>query len=157
MIKIAVLSDTHGMRTPLFVIEPVLKTADLIIHLGDGANDAKSISPNSKYICVGGNCDYDKQLKDFEVLSVAGKNILITHGHKQDVKSGLDNLAQFAMQNNCSIALFGHTHQVCDTTQNGIRLLNCGSLCYPRGGNNSYMIMLVDETHFIVKTMYPIL
>ena len=45
------------------------------------------------------------------------------------------------------IVMFGHTHKPYLDTEDGITILNPGSLSYPRqeGRRSSYMIMTIDE------------
>jgi predicted phosphodiesterase len=41
--------------------------------------------------------------------------------------------------------IFGHSHQTEDTTIDGIRILNPGSISYPRDTNKSYMEISINE------------
>ena len=67
---------------------------------------------------------------------------------------GVDTLIYNAMENECDIALFGHTHVPFDDffegyggPGEGVRVLNPGSISLPRGKNRkSYMIMSFDDS-----------
>ena len=59
--KILVVSDTHRNFAVLDDIVNENLDADLIIHLGDGENEARDIHnlhPEKPMIYVAGNCDY---------------------------------------------------------------------------------------------------
>ncbi|MDE7162051.1 MAG: metallophosphoesterase [Anaeroplasmataceae bacterium] len=121
--KILVLSDTHSNEIRLD-----LKKYDFVIHCGDYG---KSIDPHTQrdILFVKGNCDiYGPDLLE---LSIASKKVFVTHGYMENVKYGFDRLIYKALEKNCQICMFGHTHmQVC-FLEEGILFLNPGS--YPEG------------------------
>ena len=137
MMKILVVSDTH--RNFAVLEETVQKNqdADLIIHLGDGDNEARDVRnlhPEKAMIYVGGNCDYGNH-KLSQVVTACGYRIFCCHGHMQNVSMGLHNLIHEAKENDCKIALYGHTHVYRTDNINGIFVMNPGSLASPRNQN----------------------
>lgn len=137
--KILVLSDSHStlriMRSAVAGIKP-----DAIVHLGDYFDDGEVIREENPHIPihqVPGNCDkYRMQNFCAETLCycVCGVKLLMTHGHRHYVKSGLYHLLQDAQASGVQAALFGHTHIPLCEQQEGIWLLNPGS-CGNGGGS----------------------
>ena len=118
-----VLSDTHGEdSTVRWMLEQAWKTmgpVDCYLHCGDGAYDfarlENFIRARDEYAAfygVGGNCDVGVPgLVDYQVLSLGGARVFLTHGHRYRVKSTYTYLDDAARERDCTIALFGHTHQ----------------------------------------------
>lgn len=149
--KILVVSDTHGA-----VFESILgqmkkeKDVDLIIHCGDKYKDTEKIASMldiKDFYRVVGNCDYDNIDKpNMLELSIENKRILVTHGHMQNVKDGLDNLKNLAKEKNADIVLFGHTHISHDEIDDNIHYFNPGSTILPKNGRASYgVIEILDD------------
>lgn len=132
--KIIVVSDTHKDFAALEEVVNSNLDADLFIHLGDGENEARDIMnahPEKAMIYVGGNCDLGFH-RDAEIVSACGYKIFCTHGHLQDVQSGLDRLVRNAKINGCRIALYGHTHIYHTEKIDDVFVMNPGSLKSPR-------------------------
>ncbi len=134
--KILVFSDSHGGYKS---IENAIKLhkaeADLVIFLGDGARDMDLIQEKYPHLTIfklRGNCDFMCDSPDSSILDLDGVRILLTHGHKYNVKSGLGTILYAGMEGEVDAIFFGHTHQELDTTvdANGktIRLFNPGSI-----------------------------
>ncbi|UTC65540.1 metallophosphoesterase [Treponema sp. OMZ 788] len=90
----------------------------------------------------------EQYLEFFEIifLEVCGKKILLTHGHEFYVDFELNTLLNFAHQQSCSVAAFGHTHVPLIKEVNGIFLVNPGSASRPRmGSNKSYGILTMSK------------
>ena len=128
--KILVVSDTHGyIGNTISLIEEI--NPDYIIHLGDIADDCdelKSIYPTKRIICVVGNNDFFcKNYPIDRIAEIGGKVIYMCHGHKLNVKSGLELLKKTAREKGADIALFGHTHSAYTETTDNLIVLNPGS------------------------------
>lgn len=124
--NILIISDTHGDRAGVErLLGAYADKNDAVIFLGDGIRDffrdGKCICPVPFY-CVCGNCDtfgfsstplvidgYG-EIRAEEIINLGGRRILMTHGHKYDVKYGLDRLTRYAASVDADIALYGHTH-----------------------------------------------
>ena len=67
----------------------------------------------------------------------------MTHGHYYGVSMGLYGVLDEGKARECQVVLFGHTHRPVEETEEGILLLNPGSLSYPRqkGRQRSYIVM----------------
>jgi len=135
--KILVVSDTHGRLKRLkFLLDNNVNHVQMAIHLGDYARDLINMQenyPDINMVAVNGNCDAgDEPMK---ILTLEGHRILLLHGHKYRVKSGLDRLIYFAKENEVDVCLFGHTHFQTMFTQDDILFMNPGSLVRPRSGS----------------------
>lgn len=129
--RILVVSDTHGDSRSLHKALLAQPSADVVIHLGDGADDVTAVKydfPNKMFVQVKGNCDFGSSLPLTEILTLEGKKIFSTHGHAYDVKWEQDKIISAAQNNNADILLFGHTHIPTSTFFNGLHILNPGSL-----------------------------
>lgn len=126
--KILVLSDSHSSNICL----DKKQKYDAIIHCGDYGLSYKVLKNNKIYF-VKGNCD---SKGPEEVLTkLFNKRVLVTHGHKENVKYGLQSLLYKAMQEEVDVCFFGHTHQQICFIENDILFINPGS--YP----DSYVVM----------------
>lgn len=118
---------------------------DAVLHLGDVANDVEHLRQKFFYktICaVSGNNDGFFRDDPTEIfLTDCGHKIMLCHGHRHSVKSSAERLARAAKAEGCDIALFGHTHTTCNTTVDGVLLVNPGSV----GRNGTYAVLKISE------------
>ena len=117
MVNVIVFSDSHGGKNKINeVLERQISPPDAIIFLGDGLRDIDRLEAgNIPVYSVCGNCDghFDLLLADVadeRIVTVGGKRIFMTHGHKYHVKSVLSALLLRAKELNADVVLFGHTH-----------------------------------------------
>ena len=76
----------------------------------------------------------------------AGLFIHRSHGPPQHVHDGLDRLVSDAKDNDCRIALFGHTHLYRTENIDGVFLMNPGSPDCPRNHNKpTYGVIELDS------------
>lgn len=129
--KILLLSDSHQSS-----IAFDFSKYDFIIHCGDYGTSLDTLKEN-QILYVRGNCDTigPEALE----LKFASKKIFVTHGHLENVKFTLNRLLYKALEKNCQVCMFGHTHQQVCFIEEDILFLNPGS--YPE----SY-IEIDDET-----------
>lgn len=131
--KLLILGDVlyHGPRNDL----PKDYAPKRVIEMLNGIKD--------KIMCVRGNCDTEVDqmvlkfpvLADYGILSVENRMIYATHGHKY----GPENLPPLE---NGDILLFGHIHVPKCYEENGILILNPGSVSIPKeNSEHSYMIL----------------
>lgn len=143
--KILVVSDTHGNHlTPLKLLEET--GAEMLIHLGDEFNDALKLAQLTgiPVIKVPGNCDH-KGIEPRELLeSISDRKFFITHGDIYRVKNGLDRLVEKAKELHASVVLFGHTHMPLIQNQDGVLLINPGTLM---SGSDSKSYAILTVTH----------
>lgn len=135
--KILVFSDSHGAMGKM-VEAMEHERPHHVFFLGDHYRDGIELSqlyPNIPMDIVRGNCDWGKG-PDLRVVELEGVRFLLTHGHLQYVKSGLDELLQEAKNRQVQVACFGHTHLAKVVYRDGIYLMNPGSAggCHAREG-----------------------
>lgn len=147
--RILVISDTHGINKE--IIETILKDkkADMMIHLGDYVKDGEKISKilGLPSVIVKGNGDYDSDYPEDRLVDIEDKKIFLTHGHKYNIKSNIDNIYYKAMELGADIALFGHSHIALNIKEGDIIIMNPGSPSLPRDINRtrSYGIIEIGE------------
>jgi len=143
--KIMVISDTHGNYLgPLACLEEG-SDVELIVHLGDEISDGRMLQKltHVPLILVPGNCDPDAR-EPRELCGVlGGQRIFMTHGDLYRVKSGLDLLIAKAVSEKAVVVLFGHTHMPLVQRENGLLLVNPGTLM-TASKNRSYAILEVS-------------
>lgn len=133
-VRIGVMSDSHGDRMSLDHLLDAMGKMDALCFLGDIASDGAYLQErlsargaNTAFYAVRGNNDLASPLPDELMLTLAGKRILLVHGHMRRVKSGLLNLTYAAKERKADVALFGHTHMRCCQYELGVLLLNPGA------------------------------
>ena len=145
---VAVVSDTHRIKKYIEAVKKHLDGVDVLIHLGDNVDDVIELSEGfqGEVYAVTGNCDYSNDYPIERIIELNGVKILATHGHAYNVKYGLNNLYYRVQEVGANIGLFGHTHQELIINENGITLMNPGSISIPRGnGRHIGFIKLEDE------------
>ena len=158
--KILVTSDSHGNSTLLYKAAEK-ENPDMFIHLGDIEDDADEVAkrigaPKIPCVFIKGNCDsyYSRgNLQSSAVFSLKGHRFYCTHGHIQSVNYGLDKLVFYALDEDCDIALYGHTHIPFNEFIEGsfgagkVHVMNPGSIALPRGGSSrSYMVIDLKDS-----------
>lgn len=129
--RIMVVSDTHGDAWSLREAINRQPTAEIVIHLGDGQGEfmeLKSLYPEKMFIAVKGNCDWGSTLPEEEEIDIEGVKIFYTHGHMYQVKSTTYHLISDARRRGAKVVLYGHTHQGDSHYEDGLYVLNPGSL-----------------------------
>jgi len=169
--KIFVISDIHGsnhyLNKALEAYEE--EKADYLLILGDELYhgprnplpedyNPKEVSEKlnrykEKIITVRGNCDSEVDqmlleypiMSDYSILFLNQKKIFATHGHIYSEEK-LPHLSKG------DIFIYGHTHLPVAKKEDGIYILNPGSITLPKGGNkNSYG--LFEDNNFYVKDL----
>lgn len=155
--RILVVSDSHGVDSN---IEEAIEKAgkiDCMFHLGDVGYNFKSVENMAgvpTYI-VAGNCDTGTPLLKRVIISVAGHKIYATHGHENGVAFGLENLRYTAMENDCDIALYGHTHiPFLEEDEFDVTIANPGSITLPRQEDHkqTFLVIEIDEDDNVTYT-----
>lgn len=133
--RIVVFSDSHGITTAMEAAIQQQKNAKLFIHLGDGLEEFKRIMekyPSKEYWCARGNCDYTAPEESTVYSWVKDIKIMYTHGHHWHVKVDLDDLKLMAREKEARIALYGHTHISHVSYDDGLHIMNPGSISCPK-------------------------
>ncbi len=136
--KVLVLSDSHNtlsyMERCMDAIRP-----DAVIHLGDYVSDGRLLAseyPGIPFYQVPGNCDAyrcEPDMMNTIVVNLGGVNLMLTHGHRYFVKSGIEKLVGDARRRRVDAVLYGHTHiPDCHREGDGLWVVNPGSAGYFR-------------------------
>ena len=144
--RILVISDTHGNDSAIFKAHEQSGPVDILIHAGDGEQDAFLFGEvtGCTVIRVAGNCDLGSRAPRELIVTLAGKIIMITHGDRYYVKSGLENLRKQARNQKAQIIIYGHTHLALNEFLDSQLLLNPGTLCC-QAGFHSYAILEISQ------------
>lgn len=147
--KLLVLSDTHHrLDNAREVLRRIGGSMDMVVHLGDHDTDADVLQrefPTQPFHAVSGNNDSAMDTPGKKMLFVAGKRILLTHGHKQRVSWGYDTISYWAEEQGADAVLFGHTHRPVYEAGR-VLLLNPGSISLPRGGTPpTFAVLTITE------------
>ncbi len=139
--NLVILGDIlyHGPRNPL----PEEYNPQGVIELLN--------SINNKIVAVRGNCEaeVDQMLLDFpcmadySIIFVEGKRLFITHGH-------IFNENNMPKLSAGDVLIHGHTHILNSIIKDGVKIINPGSISYPKEGNpHSYGVL--DGNIFTIK------
>lgn len=150
--RIALVSDTHGDPIAWERAVKVLGEVDLFCHSGDvlyhgifnpitDTYDPRRLASALNDIRVPmvharGNCDSEVDqmaldnfiLSEYSFASVEGLKILITHGHKATDRE----LMGLARKQGISLVQRGHTHVPEILMEEGVTLINPGSVALPK-------------------------
>ena len=146
MHKIGVISDTHGMLR--WEVEETLRGCEAILHGGD-INSPEILSALRRIAptyAVRGNNDFEPDAPITAVIAPEGVRMYLTHGHRDRVcwsDSGL--VAAHAAEQGCALALYGHSHLCNDIVEQGVRVMNPGSISLPRSGRGSCILMEIEN------------
>lgn len=153
MLRILIMSDSHGrnenVELAIVQVREEIGEFQMLIHLGD-VGDAREIESLAGVPCyiVRGNTDYDAKLLNANVIEAGGHRIFATHGHLYQVDMRLDLLRFAALENDCDIAMYGHTHvPYLEEDPDDVTILNPGSISKPRQADHryTYMVMEIDD------------
>ncbi len=148
MVKILVVSDSHGCISKIKKLQEFFKDYDYVFHLGDFYADMNGFRDElgDKLYAVKGNCDLGGEPI---FVNIEGVKIMAVHGNKYHVKSSLTALSLKAREENCNLVLFGHTHNAEITIYNGITFVNPGNLT--RFSDNTYAEIDLDNGAITAK------
>ena len=153
MLRILIMSDSHGrnenVELAIAQVREEIGEFQMLIHLSDvgDARELESLAGVPCYI-VRGNTDYDAKLLNANVIEAGGHRIFATHGHLYQVDMRLDLLRFAALENDCDIAMYGHTHvPYLEEDPDDVTILNPGSISKPRQADHryTYMVMEIDD------------
>ena len=133
MMKILVLSDSHGSINECMEAVEQAGSINGIIHLGDLSHDAEDLSaiyPNIPIEYVTGNNEFGSLAPYEKIIMLGGKRVFITHGHHYRVKSTLGDLYYKAKVAKLDLVLYGHTHFPNEEFKEGVWYVNPGSIRY---------------------------
>ena len=131
--KIAILSDTHGLLRP--EVTEHLKTADVILHGGD-INKQSIVDELQQYAplyVVRGNNDkaWAEHIPHDLTVTLGGMTFTMVHSRKE-VPADLTGV---------DVVVFGHSHKYVQEEKGGVLWLNPGS-CGPRRFHQEITMMM---------------
>lgn len=151
--RILVVSDTHGDYFTLQRVVTAQPKAEIVIHLGDGEQQSLQLVadfPEKMIVRVRGNCDWGSDLPTIQKLRIAGKNIFATHGHLYQVKMGYYSAYMAAREQKADVLLFGHTHNAMTDYDDGLYVMNPGSL---HGSYATYGILDITDAGIVTNVV----
>lgn len=147
--KIMIVSDTHNSHRNLERAIEKAGKIDMLIHLGDveGGEDYIEALVDCPAHILSGNNDFFSDLPREEEFDIEGKHIFITHGHYYYVSMNEERLKEEARNRGADIVMYGHTHKPSCERENGLLVLNPGSIAFPRqiGRKYTYMMMQIEK------------
>lgn len=148
--KILIVSDSHGNHKYLKkAIQNMGTYLDLLIHLGDSQTDPEVIAGmvNCPVEMVRGNSDGLSKLPRTKLVDLGPHRALLTHGHRYGGRYGIPMMKEMAKENGADIVMFGHIHEPLLEQEDGMTVLNPGSISQPRqeGHRPTYMVMTIEE------------
>lgn len=158
MPRVAIVSDTHVPSRERAVPDWVgdeLERADHAIHAGDfdsqRAYDRIAALANGELTAVRGNTDPPTLgLPHADTLEIDGVTFAVTHG-AGSLAGWQRRVVETARAESVTaepVAIAGHTHEVVDTTVDGLRVLNPGSAtgAAPADRATMYVVTVTDGT-----------
>ena len=142
--KILVMSDSHGSKNNL-LDAVALESPEMILHIGDNNKDCaaiESLYPDIPLRSVRGNCDTHSAGLDIDEFVIDGICFLMTHGHLFGVKTSMKRITEYAASRNADVLLFGHTHIPYYSIDDGMHVINPGSI---RIGEKSYAVLVIKN------------
>jgi uncharacterized protein len=152
--RIVVISDTHGDFSGFELAVSQQPKADLFIHLGDcerDVDDIKSLFPDKQFLTVSGNCDFGSITPPEDEIIVCDKRIFFTHGHTYRVKYSPYQAIDEAKRRKSDILLFGHTHLPFTSYEDGLYVMNPGSIGHPAEGKPTYGVIDITKAGIVTN------
>ena len=140
--KLAILSDTHGLLRP--EVTEHLKTADAILHGGD-INRQSIVDELRQYAplyIVRGNNDkaWAEALPHDCTVTLGGATFYMVH-NKKEVPADLSGV---------DAVVFGHSHRYFQEERSGVLWLNPGS-CGPRRFHQEITMMMAELSGGVIQ------
>lgn len=110
--ELIIFSDSHGKADAMKeALSRQVRRPDGVLFSGDGLRDAELLEAEIPWYKVKGNCDwFGGEYPDEIVMALEGHTLLLTHGHRYSVKSGLGALLYHAAEVGADVVVYGHTH-----------------------------------------------
>ena len=149
MMRILVISDSHGRNDDVAGVLEQVGHIDMLIHCGDierGDEYIRSLVDCPVHM-VRGNSDYNLDLLREDMFTIGDYRVLLVHGHMWRVNRGVDYLKRVALEHHFDIVMFGHTHRPYIEIDDDITMLNPGSISYPRqtGHKPTFLMIEMDD------------
>ena len=146
--KILIVSDTHGRHGNLDEVLEREGKIDMLLHLGDVEGDEHYIEAVAEcpVHLLAGNNDFFSYLPGEKEIKIGKYKVFMTHGHGYYVSMNTRRLRDEARARGVDIVMFGHTHKPYIDVEGDLKVINPGSLSYPRqeGRRASYVVMEIN-------------
>ena len=146
--KILIVSDTHGRHGNLDEVLEREGKIDMLLHLGDVEDDEHYIEAIAEcpVHMLSGNNDFFSYLPGEKEIQIGKYRVFMTHGHGHYVSVNTKRLREAARARGVDVVMFGHTHKPYIDVEGDLKVINPGSLSYPRqeGRQASYVIMEIN-------------
>lgn len=148
--KIIIMSDTHGDFDEMSRVIARERPFDIFIHCGDLCGvEGMLESRLSDCIVhlVRGNCDFNLDLPPLKEYHIGRLKVVQVHGNRERAEYDVSRLFYMAKEREADIVLFGHTHTPTFIQEQGVTILNPGSLIRPRQADRTgtYVVMTTDK------------
>jgi putative phosphoesterase len=150
--RMLVVSDSHhDIYCLALALKKFALKADLVAHLGDGADDIERAAEAAKLRlprveAVRGNGDFEPWIWPRRLIGSADRPVLMLHGHLEGVSEGMSGILAAASAAGAGLVLFGHTHRPFFEEYRGVLAVNPGSISRPRGRDNpTFAVVDVPE------------
>lgn len=139
--KILLISDTHGNNVVIDKLVEMYPNMDKYLHAGDVEGDEYSLAP---FDAVKGNCDHYSTLPIQRIISTPYGNLFMTHEPHMPIN--------IKKEYDIKIFIHGHTHRRKFVQENGLYIINPGSISFSRDGYElSYAILTITENDVQVE------
>ena len=148
--KILIVSDTHRKDDIFAQVLKKESPVDLIIHAGDaeGSEDYFEALTDAPFYYVAGNNDFFSDAPYDITFRVGSETVFLTHGHHYYVSTSEQRVVEEALARGASVLIYGHTHRPVLRQEEGLLIMNPGSLAYPRqiGRRPSYIVAKLSDS-----------
>lgn len=132
MPKVLVISDSHGMKEELINVKDRHENEmDAMIHCGDSELPTNAEELRGFHYAKG-NCDFEADMEEEQVVDVEGLRFFVAHGHLLQVKQTLMPIFYRSEEVGAHVACFGHSHMVGAEKVGDKLIMNPGSSRLPR-------------------------
>lgn len=154
--RILVVSDTHGNQSAVLRAYDAAGAIDTILHLGDGEAEGDLLAAVAAcpVLQIAGNCDLGSAAPRELLCEWEQFRFLLCHGDRYGVKAGLAHLLKRGAETGADAILYGHTHLAQVIEQNGIWLINPGTM-NRQAPFHSYAVLEINASG-LQATIYPL-
>lgn len=154
MPKVLIMSDSHGLTKEVEDIKQRHQSeVDMMIHCGDSelAYGSKELEG---FAYAKGNCDFEPEMVNEQIITIGGLSILAVHGHLHQIKSSLMPLYYRAEEVGAQVACFGHSHVAGAEKVEDKLFINPGSARLPRDHKKPSYAILQWESLKSIQLQY---